>query len=90
MKFYVQDTSFNWWYHEMPQLRNDVNITWQGVDGSAVQTYDFFKREEVDNAIFYTPYKDYSYSASTFPMFNTKTPYTELAYWGTLFAKDEK
>ena len=90
LKFYVQDTSFNWWYHEMPQLRNDVNITWQGVDGSAVQTYDFFKREEVDNAIFYTPYKDYSYSASTFPMFNTKTPYTELAYWGTLFAKDEK
>ena len=90
LKFYTQDTSFNWWYHEMPQFREDVNIVWQGVDGSATQKYDFFKREEEDNAIFYTPYRDYSYSAATMPMYNTKTPYTELAYWGTLFAKDEK
>ncbi len=85
-----QDTSFNYYFYDIPQFRNDVNLTWQGVSGSATQYYNFFKREEEDNAIFYTPYRDYSCSASTLPQFNTKTPYTELAYWGTLFAKDEK
>ncbi len=89
-KFQKQDTSFNYYFYDIPQQRNDINLTWQGVSGSATQYYNFFKREEEDNAIFYTPYRDYSFSASTLPMFNTKTPYTELAYWGTLFAKDEK
>lgn len=89
-KYQKQDTSFNYWFNDIPQLRNDVNVTWQGVSGSATQYYNYFKREEEDNAIFYTPYRDYSFSASTFPQYNTKTPYTELAYWGTLFAKDEK
>lgn len=89
-KYQKQDTSFNYWFNDIPQLRNDVNVTWQGVSGSATQYYNYFKREEEDNAIFYTPYRDYSFSASTLPQYNTKTPYTELAYWGTLFAKDEK
>ena len=85
-----QDTTFNHWFYDLPQFRNDVNLIWQGVSGSATQYYNWFKREEEDNAIFYTPYRDYSYSAATLPQYNTKTPYTELAYWGTLFAKDEK
>ena len=53
-------------------------------------TYDFFKREEAENAFFYTPYMVYNYTPETLQMYNTKTPYTELAYWGTLFANSEK
>ena len=85
-----QDTSFNYWFNDEPFLREDVNATWLGVSGSPVQKYNFFKRDEEENAIFYTPYTTYSYSHNTLPMYNTKTPYTELAYWGTLFAQREK
>lgn len=53
-------------------------------------TYNYFKRTQTDNAIFYTPLQRYSYSPETLPNYNTKTPHTELAYWGTLFANKEK
>ena len=84
------DSSFNYNYYDYPFYRKDVNATWLGVSGSPVQLYDYFKRQEVDNAIFYSPYQLYSYTPETLPQFNTKTPYTELAYYGTLFAKKEK
>ena len=84
------DTTYNKYFTEYPFLRNDVNATYLGVIGSPTQTYDFFKREEAENAYFYTPYMMYNYTPETLPMYNTKTPYTELAYWGTLFANSEK
>ncbi len=90
LKIQKQDTSFNYHFNDEPFLRKDVNATWLGVSGSPVQTYNYFKRSEEDNAIFYTPYTAYSYSHETLPMYNTKTPYTELAYWGTLFSTREK
>ena len=85
-----KDTSYNVNFHEYPFFKNDVNATWLGVVGSPVQLYDYFKRQHEDNAIFYTPLQRYSYSPETLPNYNTKTPYTELAYWGTLFANKEK
>lgn len=84
------DTTYNYWYTEYPFLRNDVNATYLGVIGSPTESYNFFQREEAENAVFYTPYMMYNYSPETLPMYNTKTPYTELAYWGTLFANTEK
>ena len=84
------DTTYNHYFTEYPFYRNDVNATYLGVIGSPTETYDFFKREEAENAIFYTPYLMYNYTPETLPMYNTKTPYTELAYWGTLFANKEK
>lgn len=84
------DTSYNYHFNDRPFLKEDVNGTHLGVTGSPVQTYNFFKRTEEENVIFYTPYQSYSYSAETLPLYNTKTPYTELAYWGTLFATREK
>ena len=84
------DTTYNKYFTEYPFFRNDVNATYLGVIGSPTQTYDFFKREEAENAYFYTPYMMYNYTPETLPMYNTKTPYTELAYWGTLFANAEK
>lgn len=84
------DTTYNRYFTEYPFLRDDVNATYLGVIGSPTETYDFFQRKEAENAVFYTPYMMYNYTPETLPMYNTKTPYTELAYWGTLFANSEK
>ena len=84
------DTSYNYYFYDYAFRREDVNATWLGVAGSPVQNYDFFKRESQGGIDFYTPYESWSFSHSTLRNFNTKTPYTELAYWGTLLlASDE-
>ncbi len=84
------DSSFNYNFHDNPIYKEDVNATWLGVIGSPVQLYDYSKRQEIENAVFYTPYSLYTYTPENLPQFNTKTPYTELAYYGTLFANKEK
>ena len=84
------DTTYNYHFTEYPFLKDEVNATWLGVSGSPVQLYNYFRRQEEDNAIFYTPYQIYSFTPETLPKYNTKTPYTELCYWGTLFANQEK
>lgn len=84
------DTSYNHWVHDYPFYRKDVNATWLGVAGSAVQYYDWFNRSSENGVSFYNPYEPWTYSAKTLPMYNTKTPYTELAYFGTLFADSQK
>ena len=84
------DTSYNYNFYDYPFFRKDLNASWLGVSGSPVQLYNFFKREEEANAIFYSPYRIWNYSAEDLPQYNTKTPYTELAYYGTLFANQEK
>ena len=84
------DTSFNHNFHDYPFYKNDVNAVWLGVAGSPVEPYNFFRRELNQDAKYFTPYQSWSYTPETLPMYNTKTPYTELAYWGTLFANQEK
>lgn len=84
------DSSFNVNFHEYPFYKKDVNATWLGVAGSPTELYNYFDRQEDDNAIFYTPYEIWSYNPETLPQYNTKTTYTELDYYGTLFANKEK
>ena len=84
------DTTYNYHFNDYPFFKTDVNATWLGVAGSPEQSFNFFKRESTDNAIFYTPLQRYSDSAESLLNYNTKTPYTELAYWGTLFSTQEK
>ena len=84
------DSSFNYNFHDYNFYRDDLNASWLGVIGSPVQLYDYFKRPATNNEIYYAPYQIYSYTPETLPQFNTKTPYTELCYWGTLFANTEK
>lgn len=84
------DTTYNTHFTEYPFMNKDVDASWLGVSGSPVQYFNFFKRSEEDNAIFYSAYTPYTYSAETLPQYNTKTPFTELAYWGTLFSTKEK
>ena len=84
------DTSYNRHFNDAPFLRNDLNASWLGISGSPVQYYDWFKRNDEENAIFYTPYSSWSYDVENLPQYNTKTPFTELAYYGTLFSNQEK
>ena len=89
-KSFKTDTSFNYYYSEMPAERNDVNAVSLGVSGSAMMYHNYFKREENNLFPFIAPYQPYSYTPQTMPFYNTKSPLTELAYWGTLFANKQK
>ena len=84
------DTTFNSNYTELPTQRGDVGATSLGVSGSAMQYYNYSKREEHELFPFFTPYLPYTYTPKTMPFYNVKTPYTELGYWGTLFANKLK
>ncbi|MCQ2170330.1 MAG: putative porin [Bacteroidales bacterium] len=85
------DTSYNNSFNDYPYLKRDVNATWLGTAGSPVQTYNYFKRDIADEGVeFYRAYESWAVCPSTLKQYNTKTPYTELAYYGTLFAGAEK
>ena len=85
----IPDTTFNGRFYDHSFQKEDVNATWLGVSGSPVQTYNYFKRKSC-GVDFYDPLQSWSFSPSTLPNYNTKTPYTELAYFGTLLASDDK
>ena len=76
------DTTFN--------DKEDIDAVYLGTVGSAVQNVNFFKRREFDIFKAYAPYITYSHTPENMPFFNTKSPYTELAYWGTIFAFKDK
>lgn len=84
------DTSFNTNFFDYKFQRNDVNSTWLGMAGSPVQYYNFAKRKSDEGVDFYDALEPWSYSARTLPHYNSKTPYTELAYFGTLLATRSK
>lgn len=84
------DTTYNDTFHELPYQKNDVGAIYLGVAGSAMEYYNYFKRDKSGIFPFFTPYKEYTYTMETMPFYNVKSPYTELAYWGTLFANKQK
>ena len=85
-----EDSGFNYRFHDYPFLRNDVNATWLGVAGSPVQYYNWFNRKSKDKVSFYEALESWSHTPSDVVMYNTKTPYTELGYFGTLLAGSER
>ena len=84
------DTNYNYRFNDYPFYRKDVNATWLGVAGSPLQYYNYFNRASENGVSFYDAYESWTYSAKTAPSYNTKTAYTELAYFGTLFAQSQK
>lgn len=84
------DTTFNDWNTEYPFFKEDINGTYLGTIGSATQYFNFFKRKEHDIFPYISPYLPYTNTPEDIPLYNTKSPYTELAYWGTLFAYKDK
>ena len=77
------DTTANSNFYEYPMMKKDVAATYLGTSGSATLYNDWFKREETPDAPMFTPYIGDSFTDENLPQYNTKTPYTELAYWGT-------
>jgi len=90
VKARIPDTTYNHFFYDYAFRREDVNSTWLGVAGSAVQPYNYFRRRSGNSPEFYSFYEPWSMGARDFSMYNTKTPYTELAYWGTLLADEAK
>lgn len=84
------DTSYNYRFYDYAWQREDVNASWLGVSGSPVQYYNYFKRRGREGVDFYSAYEPWSLSMETVTHFNTKTPYTELCYYGTLLGSSAK
>lgn len=84
------DTGFNYRFYDYPFLRKDVNATWLGVAGSPLLYYNYFNRKSKDKVSFYEALESWSHTPADVQMYNTKTPYTELSYSGTLLAGSEK
>lgn len=84
------DTTFNYHFHDLPFHRDDINAQYLGVSGSAALPFNYHNRQTNELFPFFSPYMTYTYMPETLPFYNTKTPYTELAYYGTLFANRQK
>jgi len=80
------DTSYNYHFFDLPLYKNDADAIYLGTAGSAAMQTNYFNRHDFDIAPFFTPYMDYSYTPESMPMYNTKSPYTVLAYWGNPFS----
>ena len=79
------DTTANYHFYDYPFMRKDVGATWLGMPGSAVQEHNFFKRGEEVSTSFYQAQESWTYTPENLTQFNTKTPYTELEYYGQIF-----
>jgi len=84
------DTTFNENFYDYPFYRNDPGVTYLGISGSAAISHNYFSREKLRDFEMFEPWLVYSNTPENLPFYNTKTPYTELAYWGTLFANRDK
>lgn len=86
----VQDTTYNTHYYDLPFQAKDVNATWLGVSGSPLQYYNYLNRKSDEGVEFYNALESWSNSVRTIKHYNSKTPYTELAYTGTLLGNKDK
>ena len=80
------DTTANYHFYDYPFMHKDVGASWVGMPGTAVQEYNYFRRGEESSVSFYRPVESWTYTPENLPQFNTKTPYTELEYYGNLFS----
>ena len=84
------DTTANYHFWDYPFMREDVGASWLGMPGSAVQNFNYFLRGRDNSTSYYAPYESWTYTPENIPMFNSKTPYTELEYSGNLFDNSSK
>lgn len=80
------DTTYNENFFDLPFYKKDIGATYLGVSGSAMQSINYFKREEYPLFKSFEPWLPYSYTSDNLPFYNSKTPITELKYTGTLLA----
>ena len=85
-----RDTSCNYNFFDNPAFKDDADAIYLGVQGSALLRTNYFKRETLKEAPFFDPFLIYSYTPENLPMYNIKSPFTELAYWGNPFSSKQK
>ena len=85
IELFEWDTTANYHFYDYPFMRKDVGASWLGMPGSAVQQYNFFQRGNDVSTSFYAPLESWTYTPENLAWFNTKTPYTELEYYGNIF-----
>ena len=90
LRFEEIDTTYNYHYYDLLPFKNDADNIYLGVSGSASMHSNYFLRRDFDIAPFFTSYMDYSYTPETMPMYNVKSPYTILSYWGNPFAEPSR
>lgn len=90
IKFEEIQNRYNHHFFDYPFYKKDVNADYLGTVGSPAQPHNYFKRESTYNFDAADPLLVYSYTPGSIPYYNTKNPYTELAYWGTPFALQQK
>ncbi|MCL3781834.1 hypothetical protein EMN47_15720 [Prolixibacteraceae bacterium JC049] len=74
------DTLLEQFQNYNPAYRNDITATYQGNQGLAYQSNNFFKREPESGFYFYKNYENYVNSPNKFRYFNTTVPFTLLDY----------
>ncbi|MDD4639525.1 MAG: hypothetical protein PHT63_07210, partial [Bacteroidales bacterium] len=84
------DTAFNETFYDYKFLKKDAGATYLGISGSATLLHNYFLREKLYEFNDFSPYLVWGYTPETLPNYNTKTPHTEMGYWGTLFANRDK
>lgn len=80
------DTTANYHFYDYPFMRKDVGANWLGMPGSAVQQYNFFRRQDEESVSYYQAMESWTYTPDNLTQWNTKTPYTELEYYGNLLS----
>jgi hypothetical protein len=90
ISFRNPDTTFNENFYDYPFYKKDPGVTYLGISGSPTVSHNYFSKEKLRDFEMYEPWLVYSNTPDNLPFYNTKTPYTELAYWGTLFANRDK
>ena len=80
------DTTANYHFYDYSFMREDVGAVWLGMPGSAAENFNYFRRGKENTTSYYAPYEVWTYTPDNIPMFNTKTPYTELEYTGNIFS----
>ena len=86
METFEWDTTANYHFYDYPFMRKDVGANWLGMPGSAVQQYNFFRRQDEESVSYYQAMESWTYTPDNLTQWNTKTPYTELEYYGNLLS----
>lgn len=84
------DTSYHTHFYDVPFQSRDVNANWLGVSGSPAMYYNYFLRKSDEGVDFYDALESWSVSPRTIRHYNSKTPFTELAYYGTILSSRAK
>lgn len=90
VRFQEIEKEYNYHFNDYYFFKKDVNANYLGTVGSPALLNNYFNRESTKTFDAADPLLVYSYTPDNIPYYNTKNPYTELAFWGTPFSLQKK